>query len=226
MNQIRYKSDKDSITEILRKKGITCLYHFTAMENIDSIRRCGGLYSLGCLAEKIEKEQMPIPVTGGDGFSIKRDFNNGLANYVHLSFCQNHPMLKKSKDNGVLLVILEIDIEVATWEGTFYSNMNASDNGCSFGSSAHDLKNLVDFDAVKQKPKGYNINDKHYQAEVLVKDFIPKEYIINLNSPLSLVNDYNMFLKQNGDIYLKQYGLIIKSNGSIYDLRTRRTYRL
>ncbi len=226
MNQIRYKSDKDSITEILRKNGITCLYHFTAMENIDSIRRCGGLYSLGCLAEKIEKEQMPIPVTGGDGFSIKRDFNNGLANYVHLSFCQNHPMLKKRKDNGVILVILEIDIEVATWEGTFYSNMNASDNGCSFGSSAHDMKNLVDFDAVKQKPKGYNINYKHYQAEVLVKDFIPKEYIINLNSPLSLVNDYNMFLKQNGDIYLKQYGLIIKSNGSIYDLRTRRTFRL
>lgn len=39
------KSDGDRFLDYLKRKGITCFYHFTDEQNLASIRRLGGLYS-------------------------------------------------------------------------------------------------------------------------------------------------------------------------------------
>ena len=39
----KYKSDKDAIIKVLQNNGIQCFYHFTARENLSSIRQLGNV---------------------------------------------------------------------------------------------------------------------------------------------------------------------------------------
>lgn len=176
----QYKPEKDKILNLLRMNGITFFYHFTAASNIDSIKHNGGLYSWWSLDQK----KLKVPFRGGEGIGYVLDQRYALQDYVRLSFCDDHPMAYKFKQQGIKLVLLKIDIEVATWNDTLFSDRNATDNSHHHGGRYEDLTK-VDFDAVKMH---YVRRDdpefKPHQAEVMVKSFMPLKYIKNIDSPL------------------------------------------
>ena len=53
------KSDGDRFLDYLKRKGITCFYHFTDEQNLASIRRLGGLYSWYYCKNNDISSQMP-----------------------------------------------------------------------------------------------------------------------------------------------------------------------
>ena len=176
------KTNHIAIRNHLSANNIHCLYHFTDRRNLDSIRRNGGLYSWQyCDAHNIE-----IPYAGGDSTSRSLDCRYDLEDYVRLSFCDDHPMTYRLSQNGYDLVLLKITVDVAELETTLFSDMNATDNNCRYGSTLADLQR-VDLNATQQH---YLRNTdplfKKHQAEVLVKTFIPIDKIINIDFPQSI----------------------------------------
>ena len=118
---------------------------------------------------------------GGGELSQGLDRYNGVADYVHLSFCNDHPMAYRHIQNGEDIVVLKISTEVAMLDGTMFSDMNAVD---SRAHCAPGLKGLeqVDFVATsKRYVKGDDPLFKYKQAEILVKTHVPLKYILNID---------------------------------------------
>lgn len=166
----------------LTTNGIRYLYHFTDRRNLDSIRRNGGLYSwYYCVDHDID-----IPYPGGGEQSRSLDRWHGLQDYVRLSFCDDHPMAYRLKQDGYNLVLLRIKIDVAFLEETLFSDINAADGAHHHGKTIDDLKR-VDLNATQQHyVSSTSPIFKKHQAEVLVKTFIPLEYIDNIDNPMSM----------------------------------------
>lgn len=176
------KTNHIAIRNHLSANNIRCLYHFTDRRNLDSIRRNGGLYSW----QYCDTHNIEIPYAGGDSISRSLDCRYDLEDYVRLSFCDDHPMTYRLSQNGYDLVLLKITVDVAELETTLFSDMNATDNNCRYGSTLADLQR-VDLNATQQH---YLRNTdplfKKHQAEVLVKTFIPIDKIINIDFPQSI----------------------------------------
>lgn len=175
------KSNWEDYKNIIEENGIKSLYHFTDKSNIKSIIKNGGLYSW----HYSDRNNITIPYPGGDSLSRDLDKQYGLQDFVRLSFTKEHPMMYKAKDDGRIKnpIILEIDLKVCYFLNTKYANMNATKTGHNCGDSLNDLK-AVKFDIVKLRNHFdiINIEDrKYFQAEVLVKTWIPIEFITNIN---------------------------------------------
>ena len=169
--------EKSQIMELLKRHSIRCFYHFTSRKNLESIKKMGGLYSWYYMVQ----HDIDIPVPGGSDLSRKLDKDKRLADYVRLSFCPSHPMAYRLEQEGEDIVVLEIATDVAIFEDTKFSNMNAADSLSSCAKGYAGLKE-VNIDATQQQ---YLTNTdplfKHMQAEVLVKTHIPAKYILNLD---------------------------------------------
>lgn len=178
------KPEANNILELLRFNNIECFYHFTDFRNLESIRRYGGLYSwLYC-----ENNGIKIPKPGGDSSSRNLDVNHRLQDYVRLSFCKDHPMaFNVHHRSGANLCLLAISPKVASFKDTLFSNINAADNDEKHGGQLADLKSLVNFDAVKREyVRKDDVIFKEHQAECMVKTFLPKEFILNLDNPCEM----------------------------------------
>ena len=176
------KINHESFRQELLGHGIRCFYHFTDVRNLENIRKYGGLISWS----SCETHDVEIPSAGGSDFSRRLDMRNNLEDYVRLSFCNDHPMAYRLKQEGKTLVLLKIRIDVAEWEGTLFSNINATDVGHSHGGSLSDLQKIR-WAAVKRNYVSREDEDfKYHQAEILVKTAIPKEFIVNLDNPIYL----------------------------------------
>lgn len=177
--KVNMKSEYQEILKILKENGVVYLYHFTDRRNLESIRKHGGLFSWQtCLNKGIN-----IPYAGGDGNSRLLDRRHGLQDYVRLSLCNDHPMMWRLKQMGYDLVLLKIKVDAAVLRDTLFSDMNATDNQHSHGGSLQDLKKIK-FSATKRRYVSRDDADfKYHQAEVMVKTFIPAEYIVNLDYP-------------------------------------------
>lgn len=173
--------------KILQENGIAGFYHFTDRSNLKSIKENGGLFSwYYCDLNRIE-----IPMPGGSLGSRQNDTTNGKKDFVRVAFNKEHPMLFIAQRDGRISrpVWLDIDIEVAYFEHTEFSDKNAaafSSYTPIIGKEAQHLSNIR-FDILKKAEllKHYNLldNEKPYnQAEVLVKTWIPIEYIKNIES--------------------------------------------
>ena len=174
----RQKAEEQAnLLNVLKKNYVNFFYHFTSQKNLASIRRNGGLYSW----QYLKSHNIDIPVQGGGELSQGLDQYKGLSDYVHLSFCDDHPMAYRHIQNGEDIVVLKISTDVAMLDGTMFSDMNAVDSksNCAIG-----LKGLekVNFEATKEK---YLRNDdplfKYKQAEILVKTHVPLKYILNID---------------------------------------------
>ena len=176
---IRKKENAQEILTYLKIKGVRYFYHFTDENNIMSIKKMGGLYSwYYCVNNDIN-----IPNAGGDSQSRGLDTRQGLEDYVRLSFCSDHPMAYKKHKEGSKLVLLRINIEVATFKETQFSNVNAAANNNSHGTTFEDLKR-VNISATQQSYVRREDDIFHeHQAECMVKTFLPIEYIENINHP-------------------------------------------
>ena len=168
---------------ILDQQGIKKLYHFTDRDNLESIIKNGGLYSwMDC-----ERKGIKIAKPGGGSTSRQLDSGRNLENYVRVSFTTQHPMMYVAMKDGRISnpVILEIDPEIIYWKDTCYSNMNATIHRIkpNIGESLPDFKQ-IHFQSVKVH-KHFDLPEEeqpYFQAEVLVKNFIPLEYIKNIGN--------------------------------------------
>lgn len=167
------KDNWEGFREYLRWNGVACLYHFTDRANIKSIKEHGGLYSW----KYCEDHNISIPRAGGSDFSRRLDERHNLEDYVRLSFCEDHPMAYRLRKEGYNLVLLKIHVRVAWLKDTLFSDINATDNAHTHGGTLDDLKR-IDIEATKQRfVSQESPSFKKHQAEVLVKTFIPLEYI-------------------------------------------------
>ena len=175
------KSNWQEFKAALDQHGIKKLYHFTDRDNLESIIKNGGLYSWGDCEEK----GISIAKPGGGSLSRDLDRRDHLQHYVRMSFTTQHPMMFVAMQDGRLSnpVILEIDPEVVFWKDSNYANMNATRSGANIGGTIEDF-NQIHFQSVKAR-KHFDLPDDeqpYYQAEVLVKNFIPLEYIKNIGN--------------------------------------------
>lgn len=165
------------IRDTLEANDIHYFYHFTSLKNIASIKELGGLYSWYYL----NQHHINIPLQGGGDLSKQLDMRSEIANYVHLSFCKNHPMSYRLIQDGEDMVVLKISTEVALLDGTMFSDMNAVDKNATRALGMVGLQN-VNFEATKEE---YLTSDdplfKYKQAEVMVKTCVPSKYILNLD---------------------------------------------
>lgn len=176
----RKKPDKEEILEYLKLKRIRCFYHFTDRQNLNSIKRMGGLYSWHyCVNNNIK-----IPNPGGDNFSRRLDVRNGLQDYVRLSFCNDHPMAYRLLQDGADLVLLKISIDVATFKDTIFTDRNAASSSFASGKGIEALQN-VNIYATQRDYVSRSEGDTFFehQAECMVKTFVPLKYIVNINNP-------------------------------------------
>ncbi len=72
-------------------------------------------------------------------------------------------------------------MDVACWDSTLFSDINATDNNVKVDGNFNFLKTL-DLDIFKKEYRDLDpIGKKRYQAEILVKDFLPIKYIKNID---------------------------------------------
>ena len=121
------KQNWQEFEKVLKEGRITKLYHFTDFDNLESIIQNGGLYSWADCRDKVIK----IPKPGSSGPSRSLDERDHLEHYVRLSFVEDHPMkfVAMNEERISNPVVLEIDLEVALWEDTLYSDRNATRSG-------------------------------------------------------------------------------------------------
>ena len=106
---------------------------------------------------------------------------------MRVSFTTQHPMMYVAMKDGRISnpVILEIDPEVIYWNETLYANLNAARYTIkpNIGPTISDFKQ-IHFQSVKVH-KHFDLPEDeqpYFQAEVLVKNFIPLEYIKNIGN--------------------------------------------
>ncbi len=176
------KDDWQAIIDVLNENGIRYLYHFTDRSNISLIKRYGGLLSWAYC----ERHGIRIPKPGGGQLSRQLDVSRNLQDYVRISFTREHPMKYKAKNDGRITdpVNLIIDIRAACIASALYSNKNATimREPVNIGSTIDDLKQ-IHFRSVKAS-KHFDLDDEersYFQAEIMIKTFLSKKYIINLD---------------------------------------------
>lgn len=176
-----YKNNYDEFKKLIEQHHITTLYHFTDRENLESIITNGGLYSWA----DCEQKGISISKPGGSMDSRGLDRRDNLQNFVRVSFVREHPMMYVAMNEGRISnpVVLEIDPEVIYWQDSLYADRNATKNGALVGSSIDDFSQLH-FNSFKAK-KHFDLDadeQKFYQAEVLVKNHIPLQFIKNIGN--------------------------------------------
>lgn len=176
-----YKNNYDEFKKLIEQHHITTLYHFTDRENLESIINNGGLYSWA----DCEQKGISISKPGGSMDSRDLDRRDNLQNFVRVSFVREHPMMYVAMNDGRISnpVVLEIDPEVIYWQDSLYADRNATKNGAHVGSSIDDFSQLH-FNSFKAK-KHFDLDadeQKFYQAEVLVKNHIPLQFIKNIGN--------------------------------------------
>ena len=177
------KSNWQEFKSVLDEHKIVKLYHFTDRDNLESIIKNGGLYSwMDC-----ERKGIKIAKPGGGSTSRQLDSGRNLEDYVRVSFTTEHPMMYVAMKDGRISnpVVLEIDPEIILWRDTIYSNMNATIHRIrpNIGDAISDFKQ-IHFKSVKAR-KHFDLPEEeqpYFQAEVLVKNFIPLEYIKNIGN--------------------------------------------
>ena len=177
------KSNWQEFKAVMDEHRITKLYHFTDRDNLESIIKNGGLYSwMDC-----DRKGIKINKPGGSLESRQLDSSRKLEDYVRVSFTTQHPMMYVAMRDGRISnpVILEIDPEIIYWKDTCYSNMNATIHRITpnIGDTFSDFKQ-IHFQSVKVY-KHFDLPEEeqpYFQAEILVKNFIPLEYIKNIGN--------------------------------------------
>ena len=177
------KSNWQEFKAVLDEYKIVKLYHFTDRDNLESIIKNGGLYSwMDC-----ERKGIKINKPGGSPVSRQLDSGRNLEDYVRVSFTTQHPMMYVAMKDGRISnpVILEIDPEVIYWNETLYANLNAAKHTIKpiIGPTLSDFKQ-IHFQSVKVRTH-FDLPEEeqpYFQAEVLVKNFIPLEYIKNIGN--------------------------------------------
>lgn len=174
-----FKKDFREIYSIMDQKGIGKLYHFTDASNIESIKRYG-------LVSNHTLNELNLHVKYSSTLSSREaDAKMGLDDFVRLSFVRTHPMMYTAMTSQCIHpVIIEINPLIALMPQVYFSDKNALKIGANIGDTYADL-NKVRFDIVLGSKAYYNLSleeKRLYQAEILVKERIGPEFILNYKS--------------------------------------------
>lgn len=173
------KQDSNDIVKHLKDSGVECFYHFTETDKIDSIIKHGGLLSYKrCLDEGIV-----LPLREDMALSRDADAKLGLEDYARVSFSKHLPKIDIRKREGADLVMLRISLDVALFEETLFTDIEATHPQMRYGKTLGDLKNVNTRIALCD---GFLTNEQEFlqqQAEVLIKGIIPLKYILNIDNP-------------------------------------------
>ena len=173
------KANWRDFRKVLQDNNISILYHFTDHSNLKSIKDNGGLYSwFYC-----DRNNIVIPMTGNSSLGRSLDIEFGLEDYVRLSFIKDHPMRHVAMSEGRITkpYLLKVSPDVCYFENTRFSDMNAADRRHKNDDSL-DFLSTLKFDLFQKNRFNLSlIEKKQHQAEVLIKTWIPAEYITNLN---------------------------------------------
>lgn len=132
-------SSSDPLTRIKN------LYHFTDRRSLPSIKRLGGLLSLAHL----KAGGHVIAAPGGNDWSHEADERIGLDRYVHLCFCNQHPMEYAARQDLRInaSVFLEIDSAVLKVSGVLFSSDVSNKAGVS-PTTLDEACSIIDFDVL------------------------------------------------------------------------------
>ena len=180
--ELKYKQDRNRIREYLRENGVKWFYHFTERGKLSSIKKEGGLLSYRqCLIRGIV---MPKTQDMSKSRDIDAAFN--LEDFVRVSFCRYLPKIEERKKEDKDLVLLRISTEVAEFEDTLFTDMEATQLDHKHGPTFEDLQKVN----IAATQKSYcNTDDSdywQYQSEVMIKGMIPIKYILNIDNPENL----------------------------------------
>lgn len=166
-----------NIHPFLNHVGVENFYHFTDRRNLRSIIDNGGLYSWDSLTRNNIHT-----FTSSNELSRNLDMQYELENYVRLSFTNYNPMSTRViHQENKELIWLEIDRSIALLEDTLFSDINATDKYVKISSDFNFLKSL-NYSIFNKRWNTLNSEEKkEYQAEILVKEFLPIKYITNIN---------------------------------------------
>lgn len=134
------RGDWELFRDILMRGEIYELWHFTHIDNIDSIKRMGGLFSWNYF----KNNNLEMPICGSNDLSRSLDSNNGMNQYVHLGFFEYHPMLHKLRKQHSYGEYKEykIDPRVIYLQSTYFSNKNATASNKDYGGEYDDFKKI------------------------------------------------------------------------------------
>ena len=179
MSFFEKKENYQRFEEYLDSKGIKCLYHITLRANLQSIIENKGLYSW----EYSLNNDIKFDAAVGSEETREKDAKAGLSNYVRMSFCDDYPTQKERKRKREDLVLLKIKRDaIWSWD-TRFSDCDATDPAHHDGPNFEDLKR-IDIDAALRH--GLETDDPRYNshlAEVMVKEYVPISYILNIDNP-------------------------------------------
>ena len=170
------------IHDVDHKFNIESLFHFTDIENIESIKK-HGLLPLSVLSEN----GIIPPKPGGNDLSHELDRNNGLDKYVHLAFREFHPMEYKARQEERIgeTRFLKISSEVINFGGALVTASVANKTDAEYyyikGSSAYIPYEIfsnaaIDFSNFKVRAEYSHL----LKAEMLIPHPIHPKYILNL----------------------------------------------
>ena len=165
---------------ILAKYNFDGIWHFTDRSNLDLIQEHGGLLSFG----EIERHGIEIPVPGGNDWSHAADKMNGVHEYVHMAFIDDHPMLFRAKQEGRIPdpIWLKIKSSILTEDGVRFCSEVSNKSGAVI-LNAEDAKEEIDFDVLFtymdwQDPEIQKRRQAAIKSEILVPHFVPIEKIL------------------------------------------------
>ena len=175
----RKKDNQQEFRSLLDAEGVEYFYHYTARNNIESIKKLGGLFSW----QYCKDHNIIVPFPGGTDETHQLDDKYGLLNYVRLSLCPDYPMAYVRKKAGIDVVVLKIKKDVALARETLFSNLNAIDEAHIHGGELRHLMNINIPATLSEYPSLTEELKKQHDAEIMVKECVPIEYIVNIDNP-------------------------------------------
>ena len=99
----------DDLISLVKSKNPQCLFHFTDLRNLDSIKQHGLLS-----ADQLAQRGINPPAPGGNDWSVDADQLKGMHQFVHLCFWDEHPMEWVARQDNHIgkTKFLQIDPEI------------------------------------------------------------------------------------------------------------------
>jgi len=146
------------------------------------IRQLKGLYS----AASLKKAGWSVPAPGGNEWSQDADAWVGMDQYVHLCFCNSHPMEFLARQSGRIQtsIFLEIDPAILTADGVLFT-AGVSNKAGMARHTIEEAKQLIDFDVICTRmdwrdPAILQRRKDAEKCEILVPDGFDIKWIRNM----------------------------------------------
>jgi ssDNA thymidine ADP-ribosyltransferase, DarT len=148
--------------------GITVVYHFSDIDNLQLVRELGGLMSKERLQACGRFDEVRC---GGNDLSHQLDVANGNWDKVSFGFRSKMPMAyHKEKERHLCYFVAGVDVCLRS--GVIFSDRNAAATGQRRGLGMEGLRN-IDFSAVKDPWAHASLQKKPLcQAEALIPDLV------------------------------------------------------